>query len=75
MSYNQLMSIELTAKQQSALDSQGRRPHRVVDPRTRTSYVLVPEIEYDAMRERLEDEEREAAIHAVALRNAAARLD
>ncbi len=69
------MGIELTPEQQKALDHEGRSPRRIVDPRTRTAYVLVPESEYDAMRELLADERREQAIHAVALRNAAARLD
>lgn len=68
------MSIELTPKQQSALDHQDGAPRRVVDPRTRTAYVLVPENEYQAMRELLEDERREEALHAVALQNAAHRL-
>jgi len=69
------MNIELTREQQEALDQQGRGPQRVVDPRTHTAYVLVPENEYEAMREILEDERRERAIHALALRNAADRLD
>lgn len=69
------MSIELTPEQQEALDHQGRGPQRVVDPRTHAAYVLVPENEYEAMRELLEDECREQAIHAMALRNAGDRLD
>jgi len=69
------MSIELTREQQEALDRQGYSPQRVVDPRTHTAYVLVPEDEYAMMRELLEDEQRDQAIHAVALRNAADRLD
>ena len=67
--------IELTPEQQQVLDNQGKSPQRVVDPRTHISYVLVPEVEYEAMRELLEDERHEQAIHAVALRNAAGRLD
>ena len=66
--------IELTPKQQRTLDH-GKSPQRVVDPRTHTSYVLVLEVEYEAMRELVEDERREQAIHAVALRNAAGRMD
>jgi hypothetical protein len=66
--------IELTPEQQRALDNHGKSP-RVVDPRTHISYVLVPEVEYEAMRELLDDERREQAIHAVALRNAAGRMD
>jgi PHD/YefM family antitoxin component YafN of YafNO toxin-antitoxin module len=69
------MSVELTREQQEALDHQGRSPQRVVDPRTHTAYVLVPEEEYAMLRELLEDDQREQAIHAVALRNAADRLD
>ena len=69
------MSITLTPDQQQALDNEGKRPQRVVDPRNDTAYVLVPEGEYEAMRELLEDEQREQVIHAAALRNAAPRLD
>jgi PHD/YefM family antitoxin component YafN of YafNO toxin-antitoxin module len=70
-----VMNIELTPEQQEALDHQARTPQRVIDPRTHTAYVLVPESEYEMMHELLEDERREQAIHAVALRNAADRLD
>lgn len=70
-----LMSIELTPEQQEALDHQELSRRRVVDPRTHIAYVLVPEEEYEMMRDLLEDEQREQAIHAVALRNAAQRLD
>ena len=69
------MSIELTPEQQEALDREGREPQRVVDPRIRTAYILLPESEYEAMREAIEGERRERAIHDVALRNAADRLD
>ena len=69
------MNIELTQEQQKALDHHGRSPQRVVDPRTHTAYVLVPEDEYAMMRELLEDEQREQAIHVVSLRNAGDRLD
>jgi PHD/YefM family antitoxin component YafN of YafNO toxin-antitoxin module len=69
------MSITLTPDQQQELDKKGKRPKRVVDPRTDTAYVLVPEDEYEAMRALLEDERRKQVIHATALRNAANRLD
>ena len=69
------MQIELTPEQQAALDHEGRSPQRVVDPRTHTAYVLVPETEYEMMRELIEDDQREQAMHVVALRNAADRLD
>ena len=69
------MNIELTPEQQQALDNQARGPQRVVDTRTDTAYVLVPEDEYEAMRDLLEDECRDQAIHAVALHNATNRMD
>lgn len=51
------------------------RAHLAADHRTHTAYVLVPENEYEAMREVIDDERRERAMHALALRNAADRLD
>jgi hypothetical protein len=69
------MNIELTPQQQQALDAQEGGPPRVIDPRTHTTYVLVPEVDYEAIRELLEDERRQQAIHEVALRNAAGRMD
>jgi hypothetical protein len=69
------MSIQLTPQQQQALDTQQDDPPRVIDPRTNTNYVLVREVEYESIRELLEDERRQQAIHAVALRNAAGRID
>jgi hypothetical protein len=68
------MNIELTTEQQHALDHVAGGRRRVVDPRTDTAYVLGPEVEFEAIRELLEDEERQRAMHAVGLRNAAARL-
>lgn len=69
------MSIQLTPQQQQALDSQEDSPPRVVDPRTNTGYILVPEVDYESIRELLEDERRQQAIHAVAVRNAAGRMN
>jgi len=69
------MSIQLTPQQQQALDTQKDGPPRVIDPRTNTTYILVPEMDYGAVRELLEDERRQQAIHAVALRNAAGRMN
>jgi PHD/YefM family antitoxin component YafN of YafNO toxin-antitoxin module len=70
------MNIQLTAQQQQVLDAEnvGHLP-RVIDPRTNVAYVLVPEADYDAVREILEDERRQRDIRAVALRNAAGRMD
>jgi hypothetical protein len=69
------MSIQLTPQQQKALDNQKDSPPRVIDPRNNTTYILVPEVDYETIRELLEDERRQQAIHAVALRNAAGRID
>ena len=69
------MSIHLTPQQQQVLDTQEGSPSRVIDPRTHTTYILVPEVDYEAMRELLEDEHRQQALHVVALRNAAGRMD
>jgi hypothetical protein len=69
------VSIQLTPQQQQALDTQGGRPPRVIDPRTNAAYVLVPEADYDTVREVLEDERRQRAVRAAALRNAAGRMD
>lgn len=69
------MNIQLTAEQQQAIDSQGGNPPRVIDPRTNAAYVLVAEADYESVREILDDERRQQAIHAVALRNAAGRMD
>lgn len=69
------MSIQLTPQQQKVLDSQEDNPPRVIDPRTNTSYILLREADYASIRELLEDERRQQAIHAVALRNAAGRID
>jgi hypothetical protein len=70
-----LMSIQLTPQQQQDLDSEKDTPPRVVDPRTNTSYVLVRTADYETMRQILEDEQHQQAIHAIALRNAAGRID
>ena len=69
------MSIQLTPQQQEVLDAQENGPARVIDPRTNTAYILVPETAYASVLEILEDERRQQAIHAVALRNAAGRIN
>lgn len=69
------MPIRLTAQQQEALASTDAQPPQVVDPRTNKAYVLVPLTEYEAVREVVEDERRQRAIRAVALRNAGRRVD
>jgi len=69
------MDIQLTPQQQQALDTQTERPPHVIDPRTNSAYILVPEIDYETMRELLDDERRQQAIHAVALQNAMGRMN
>lgn len=69
------MDIQLTPQQQQALDTQEDRPPRVIDPRTNTAYILVPEVDYEAVQELLEEERRQQAIHAIALRNAVGRMN
>ena len=69
------MNIQLTPQQQHKFDSQGERLPRVIDPRTNAAYVLVPEADFEIVREVLEDERRQQVIHAVALRNAVGRMD
>jgi hypothetical protein len=69
------MDIQLTPQQQRVLDTQAERPPRVIDPRTNAAYVLVPETDYETIRELIADERRQQAIHAVALRNAAGRMN
>lgn len=66
------MSIELTEKQQKALNVQTENPPRVIDPRSNAAYYLVPVPDYEAVRELLE-EEQQHAMRAIALRNAAGR--
>jgi hypothetical protein len=69
------MEIHLTPQQQLALDSKSRDPARIVDPRNRAVYVLIRECDYESIRELFEEEQQRQIIHAVALRNAAGRMD
>lgn len=69
------MDIQLTPQQQQALDMQAEGSTRIIDPRTNATYILVPETDYKIMRELLEEERRQQAIHAVALQNAAGRMN
>jgi hypothetical protein len=69
------MTIELTEQQQQALSTTPGELARVFNPRTKAAYVLVPAEEYENVRELLEEEKRQAAIHAAALRNAMGRMN
>ena len=69
------MDIQLTPQQQQALDTQAEGPTRIIDPRTNVVYILVPETDYESIREIIEDEHRQQALHAVALQNAVGRMN
>jgi len=69
------MAIELTEQQQRELDIPREAPPRVVDPRTREAFVLIPEGEYEAVAEALEEDRRQRAIRAIGRRNAIGRMD
>lgn len=69
------MPIRLTALQQHALDATDAQPPQVVDPRSNAAYVLIPLTDYQAVRQIVEDETRQRAIRAVALRNAGRRVN
>ena len=68
------MAIPLTKEQQQAIDSTEVTPPEIVDPRTGAAYVLIRAEEYETVREVLTEERRQKAIRAVALRNAAGRM-
>ncbi len=68
------MTIELTDQQQQTLDALGEALPRVIDPRTRAAYVLIPEADYEAVHEVLEEDRQQRAIRAVGLRNAIGRM-
>ena len=69
------MPIELTEQQQQSLDAAEELPPKVVDPRTRAAYVLIPAREYEVVREILEDERQQRTIRKVAVRNAIGRME
>jgi hypothetical protein len=69
------VTIQLTEEQKRAVDSAGATPTQVVDPRTSATYVLIPMDDYDTVRKILRDERQQKAIRAVALRNAAGRIE
>ena len=69
------MSIRLTPQQQQDLDSQKPGLLRVIDPRSNAAYVLIPEADYEAVRELLAEEQRQRAVHAMGLRRAAGPMN
>jgi len=69
------MDFQFTPTQLEALDSQGSREARVIDPRDNATYVLILETKYREVRELLEDERSLQKIRAVGLRNAIGRKE
>jgi hypothetical protein len=68
-------TIQSTEQQQQAPDAEQTALPRVVDPRTNRRYVLVPEGDYEAIREAPEEERRQQAIRGAGLWNAAGRME
>jgi PHD/YefM family antitoxin component YafN of YafNO toxin-antitoxin module len=63
------MSIVLTEDQLREIDSQAERETEAVDPRTGRRFTLVPAEEYEALRDREEqDALRRASVKALARR-------
>ena len=52
------MGTQLTPQQQQALNTQKDHPLRIINPRSHTPYILVPELDYKAGRKLLEDEHK-----------------
>jgi len=69
------MELQLTEPQQHALDASGNSPAQIIDPRTNTAYVLIPAVEYETVKEIIEDEQRQRAIRKTALTNAMGRME
>lgn len=68
------MPIELSEQQHRVLASEPDSPTRVIDPQTNSTYVLVPLADYETVREILEDEQQQRALHEMGLRNALGRM-
>ncbi|NLF07676.1 MAG: hypothetical protein GX594_06815 [Pirellulaceae bacterium] len=67
------MDITLSPEQQQVLDQSAGHLIHVTDPRTSASYLLIPEEQYENIREAIEEERVQKAIHATGMKNAAAR--
>jgi hypothetical protein len=64
------MSVELSIPQQEALDQQPSEPLRVIDPRTRAAYVVLPVEEYDRLKQRVAEESEDQALQQAWLASA-----
>ena len=69
------MSIELTEQQAAELMDPKDSPPRVFNRQTSEVFVLVPESDYESIREMLEEERQQRIIHAMFMRNAALRAE
>ena len=69
------MGTQLTPQQQQALNAQKDDPLRIINPRSHSPYILVPEMDYETGGELLEDDHKQQTLHEVALRNASGRMD
>ena len=69
------MKLELTEEQQRALGTQQPELPQIVDPTTKTTYVLVPVEQYESICAVLDDERQQKAIRNVALQNAVGRMN
>jgi hypothetical protein len=50
------MDIELTEQQSHALEAEENKPVRVIDPRTKESFVLLPAQAYERLKNRPDDD-------------------
>lgn len=69
------MNLELTTQQQRQIDVLHGQSPQVVDPRTKTTCVLIRMEEYEMLQAFLEEERVQQVIHRTALRNAITYLD
>ncbi len=56
------MDIELTTQQEKALEDRQEFPPRIVNPRTKETFVLLPMELYDRVRAQLEEEDEILAV-------------
>lgn len=66
------MIIQLTDEQCQALDTDNERPHRIVDPKTQMTYLLIPAEEY--YREALEDQQIRTILDTFGIQGAIDRM-
>ncbi|MDB5386073.1 MAG: hypothetical protein JWM11_1719 [Planctomycetaceae bacterium] len=67
------MTIQLTDEQHRALDADSERPHRIVDPKTQITYLLIPADEY--YRDTLDNQQIRNIIKNYGMRGAIDRMN